>query len=501
MSTEIGTFDLVVVGAGGAGLATTIAAAETGARVLLVDKSDRLGGMLHIANGEMSGAGTRLQHDRGIQDDPERHFAEVRRIGHDQADLDLAWRSVQAQGATIDWLQDLGMDFDPHCPGLIHGHEVYAIPRTYWGVRFGLSVLDALAARIEQLANRGLVTVVLGARVDHLLRASDGAVDGVGWQGGAGAGSAHAQAVVLATGGYDANKRLRDSFLPSGCSSALIGCLDHATGDGLQLAQQLGGAATRHGRFIPIMGLIPDPDRPGFAVDYRIASVQLPPEYRTPHEIWINARGERFVAEDVTSPEHRERALLAQSDLTMHIVWDRVAAEQAEPLLTNTSGTWTAEAMAAEHDRGRWIRRADTLEDLAALIGVDAGALVTTVARYNEFVVQGRDPDFGRTALPQPLREPPFHALTSVAASILSRDGLVVDSRSLTVLDEDGVPIRGLHAVGEILGNDAFAGDNYVGGMSITPALTLGRLLGAQLASTGPGADGHGTRLARSAEV
>ncbi|MGH3266258.1 MAG: FAD-binding protein [Trebonia sp.] len=84
------------------------------------------------------------------------------------------------------------------------------------------------------------------------------------------------------------------------------------------------------------------------------------------------------------------------------------------------------------------------------------------------------------------LREPPFYGLSSVAASILSRDGLVTDSETLTVLTPAGDPIRGLHAVGEILGNDTFAGDNYVGGMSITPALTLGRLLGGQLAPAGP---------------
>lgn len=479
MSTDLDSYDAIVVGAGGAGLSTAIATARGGGRVLIVEKTDRLGGMLHIANGEMSGAGTHRQRARGIDDDPGRHWADVRRIAHERCDTELAGRSVREQGTTIDWLDELGFEFDPACPGLIHGHEVYAVPRTYWGVHLGSSVLEVLAREISQLRALGQVDVRFGTRVQRLLRAGTGGVGGVVCE----AATARAPATVLATGGYDADKALRDTFLPPHCRDALIGCLDHATGDGLRLAVRHGARVTRGGYFIPIMGLIPDPDRPGFAVDYRTASVQLPPEYRTPHEIWVNAAGSRFVAEDDPSPEHRERALLEQPGMTMHVVWDQDALECAEPLLTNGSGDWTRERMAAEAAAGRWIRRAATLTELAAALGVDGPALEATVRRYNGFAESGVDADHGRRTMPRPLRRPPFYALTSVAASLLSRDGLAVDGCSLAVLDEAGDPIPGLYAVGEVLGNNAFAGDTYVGGMSITPALTLGRLLGAQLAA------------------
>ena len=90
--------------------------------------------------------------------------------------------------------------------------------------------------------------------------------------------------------------------------------------------------------------------------------------------------------------------------------------------------------------------------------------------------------EHGRTVLPMPISEAPYYGLTSVAASLLSRDGLRVDD-DLAVLDRKGVPIAGLYAVGEVLGNNVFAGDNYVGGMSVTPAMTLGRELGRALAA------------------
>ena len=486
---NIGHFDAVVVGAGPGGLCTAIEAAAGGAKVLLVDKQREIGGMLHIANGEFSGGGTRRQAAHGIGDTPEDHFTEVMRLSHGRADERLAWQSVRAQGETVDWLEGHGFEFDPATPGLVHGHEVYSVPRTYWGVEHGRSVIAVLRRLLGERVAEGSVTVRFGVRIEGAV-VEDGRVAGVTGTGpDGGAVTARGDAVVLATGGYDADLGLRNRFLPPGCEAALIACLDHATGDGLVLAEGLGADISGDGYFIPVMGLIPDPGRPGFAVDYREAFVEVAPAYRTPHEIWVNRDGARFVAEDTTSPEHRERALLRQPGIEMHIIWDRAIAAAAEPLIRNGAGDWTRERMRDEHARGRWIAAADSLEELAGKLGVDPAGLAETVRRYNEAVAEGHDPDHGRTALPMPISEAPYYGLTSVAASLLSRDGLRVDG-DLAVLDREGVPIAGLYAVGEVLGNNVFAGDNYVGGMSVTPAMTLGRELGRALAARREGAHG-----------
>ena len=233
------------------------------------------------------------------------------------------------------------------------------------------------------------------------------------------------------------------------------------------------------------MGLIPDPRRPGHAVDYREAFVELAPAYRTPYEIWVNKRGERFVPEDTASPERRERTLLEQPDVTMHVVFDQAAVDAAPvPLIRNPGGDWDTDRFARACRESPWVTRADTLPELARELGIDPAALESTVRDYNLAVEAGTDPRFGRTVLPAPIGTGPFYAVTSVAASILSRDGLRVNT-DLSVLTETGEPIAGLYAVGEVLGNNVFAGDNYVGGMSITPAMTLGRRLGARLAGAG----------------
>ncbi|WP_166392172.1 FAD-dependent oxidoreductase [Nocardioides ochotonae] len=474
---------VVVVGTGGAGLTTAITAAEHGAQVHLVEKQAGIGGMLHIANGEFSGAGSRRQREHGIEDSPQRHLEEVERISHGRIDRDLAGLSVRHQGETVDWLDDLGFEFHPDCPGLIHGHEVYDVPRTYWGVEHGRSVITVLQRLLEEQIAAGRIRLHLATTMTGLLREGDRVV-GVEVEHDGRAESLAGDAVVLATGGYDANIELRNRFLPQGCRDVLVGCLDHATGDGLLAAEALGAAVSADGIFLPVMGLIPDPARPQHAVDYREAFVEMAPAYRAPHEIWVNRDGHRFVAEDTTSPEHRERALIRQPGNTMHVVFDAgVVAHAPVSLIRNPADEWTPERFAEACRTSPWVTRADSLAELAALLEIDADALAASVASYNEAVDTGSDA-LGRTTLPRRLEQAPYYAITTVASSILSRDGLAVDT-SLRVLDTAGQVIEGLHAVGEVLGNNKFAGDNYVGGMSITPAMTLGRLLGRQLAGAG----------------
>ncbi len=471
--------EVAVVGAGAAGLSVAVHAAAQGARVRLIEKQDTLGGMLHIASGEFSGAGSRRQAARGIEDSPQRHFEEVRRLSHDRVDADLAWLSVRHQGETVDWLDDHGFAFHEDCPGLIHGHEVYEVPRTYWGQDHGRSVLEVLERELTAHVRAGRAQVHTATTV-RSLAIEDGRVVGVEVSSGEGDHTIRADAVVLATGGYDANVELRNRFLPEHCCAVLVGCLDHATGDGLLMAEDAGAAVSSDGVFLPVMGMIPDPARPGHAVDYREAYIEMAPAYREPLEIWVNLDGRRFVPEDTRSPELRERALMAQPSSTMHIIFDAGALAAAPTgLIRNPAGPWEPERFAEVCRTSPWVTRADSLEALARALGIDPGALVATVGDYHTAIETGHDP-IGRANLPRRLDQPPFYAITTVAASILSRDGLAVDT-DLRVLDRMGSPIAGLYAVGEVLGNNKFAGDNYVGGMSITPALTLGRLLGERV--------------------
>jgi fumarate reductase flavoprotein subunit len=479
--------DVVVVGAGTAGIPTAIEAADAGVRVVLIEKQARIGGMLHVSTGQFSGAGTRLQRERGIQDSAERHLADVERLSHGLAHRDLVRESVLRQGATVDWLQCLGFDFLLDSPRLVYGHELYSMPRTFQGNEDGRSILRVFERELHKRVAGGRIELRLATRLQSLTRDEHGDVSGVRVVGPGGAERIAARAVVLATGGYAANRDLVRRFLPSAFREALTGCLEHATGDGLLVAEDAGAATTSSDTFLPTMSLIPDPERPGFTLGYRAARLALVPAYRQPHEVWVNTRGERWVAEDTPSPQLREQALLRQPALKMAVIWDARALEVAEPLLQPVEQGWTRERIRLEAERGQFIWSAASLTELAYRMGVSTDGLQRTVVRYNAAADAQHDSDFGRQFLPGRIEQPPFYGVWSQAAMLMSREGLRVDTR-LRVLDANGAPIRGLYAVGEILGASQFMGDSFVGGMSVGPCMTLGRLVGQQLAQVTEGA-------------
>ena len=346
-------------------------------------------------------------------------------------------------------------------------------------------MLRVLEQQLAALIESGQVQVHLGTSVTQLVRDGDRVIGVETVDATGDVATIDADAVVLATGGYDANVELRNRFMPEHCHSVLVGCLDHATGDGLLMAEQIGAAVSADGIFLPVMGLIPDPHRAGHAVDYRDAFVEMAPAYRTPHEIWVNTAGRRFVAEDTTSPELRERALIDQPDNTMHVIFDAgVIADAPVSLIRNPAGRLDDRAVPRrvrderlDHSRRNRRRARRRARRRPPHPHRERRRRTTTPSTPVA-------DDLGRTTFPGRLDRGPFYAITTVAASILSRDGLAADTE-LRVLDASGAPIPGLYAVGEVLGNNKFAGDNYVGGMSITPALTLGRILGERLAGSG----------------
>ena len=170
--------DVVIVGAGTAGIPAAIEAADAGARVILIEKQPRVGGMLHVSTGQFSGAGTRLQRERGIQDSAERHMADVERLSHGLANRDLVRESVLRQGGTVDWLQALGFDFLPDSPRLVYGHELYGVPRTFQGTEDGRSILRIFERELRRRVATGRVELRLSTLLRSLIRDESGDVSG-----------------------------------------------------------------------------------------------------------------------------------------------------------------------------------------------------------------------------------------------------------------------------------------------------------------------------------
>ena len=465
--------DLLIVGAGTAGLPAAIEASNAGAHVVLVEQTDRIGGTLHVSAAQMSGAGTRLQAARGIADSPQAHYEDVMRISRGTANAGLVRKAVGLGGPTLDWLMDNGFEMAPECPAILHFHEAYRTPRTCWGVAGGRSVLKVLRALFDDARKQGRITLLLDSEAVELLTNGRG-VGGVKVRSGADGKTVDvlASATVIASGGYGGNRRRFADWndrLP-----LYTAALPAATGSGIALGLQAGGRLVSGQHHLPTFaGIVRTPGQPWIDWD---SLPQLTPQVRPPWEIYVGRDGNRFVREDIDSVDARERALACLPDLTFFAVFDERVWRDAPPLLPG----WPPEALAAAWHGHDSFHTAETLKGLAEAAGIDAGGLATTVDTYNRAVAGTRRDPFGRLHLPVPIARPPFRAIMMHGMVLKTAAGLAVDE-ALRVLDIDDRPIPGLYAVGEAIGGGTLSGNAFVGGMSVTPALGFGRWLGHTL--------------------
>ncbi len=179
--------------------------------------------------------------------------------------------------------------------------------------------------------------------------------------------------------------------------------------------------------------------------------------------------------EDEPDIEIRERILLEQPDMTFWAIYDARIAREAPSFFTIP-----AEVAAARFNTVPGWKSADSLTDLAGLIGVEPASLVATVVTYNAGISDGTPDATGREHRPVPIGEGPFYAIRHVGWSITSFAGLRIDD-AMQVMRADGTAIPNLYAAGEVIGFGTTSGNAFVGGMSVTPAMTFGRMLGTRL--------------------
>ncbi len=466
------TWDYVIVGAGTAGLPAAIHASRRGARVLLLDAAKDIGGTLHLAMGQISAAGSRLQDELGIVDSPDVHFEDVMRITRGLADPDIVRLTVDQAPDTINWLLDNGLVPLPGHPvtGAAPGQPGYSVRRYLWGANEGRDILRVLREQFTLEAGEGRITTLLSTRATGLLLNDAGVVEGVRANGADGDLAFRGRHVLLTSGGYAMNKEMFEQLV--GFPSYMAVSYPHSQGDGLELAVSAGGWLRGQNLHRAGTGNILTseeyPARPH-------GRFNTAPQERPPWEIWVNVRGERFVREDEPSVYERAEKLLDQPRLRYSIVFDQAILEQAPPGFLD----WSREEFLAEFNSHPMFHRGDSLPELAKRAGVEADQLLKTVAAYNAAVQAGRD-GFGREHLPLAIRKPPFYAITHLGSSATSSTGVVVDS-SLRVMRGDGEPVPNLYAAGEVLGSGVTLGKAFTPGMLLTPALSLGRWLGMRL--------------------
>lgn len=457
-------YDVAIAGAGPAGITAALFAAARGARVVLVEAADKVGGTLPLSSGSFSAAGHPRQLAKGIQDDPDAHVADSLRLSHGTGQVPLIRLWQENAADTLQWLFENGLQVGEQDPSFNPVHALYKTPRTYTPPNGGQGYLDVIAPLLQAQIDAGTVTLMLNTRINGLIRDADGRVAGLT----AGETQIAAKAVLLATGGYASSDELWRELhgLPRQVYASA-----YSQGDGLKAARAAGARIDYAENFLPTFGAVQDIDQP----DKFWLGTKAMPIMRPSWEVFVNSRGVRFMAEDDQNLDTIERALKAQGDLQFWAIYDARIAREAPSFWL-----WPPEKVARAFATHPDFVQADTLEALAENMGVEASTLARSLADFNAGQAVGSDL-YGRRHMPLPVAEAPFYAVRHYGTSVVTWGGVVTDE-ALRVVDSDGRPIPGLYAAGEIMGKGTF-GHTFLAGSSVSSAMTYGRLLGERMLS------------------
>ena len=444
--------DVLVIGGGGAGLSAALEAADNGAEsVTVLEKLGRVGGTTFISQGMIAGYQTEYQKANGVEDITfDQMYANLMKNCSYRLDQDLTKITVESSKDTINWLEErVKLPFG----SVVVGYGPYQMMHVVEG--FGPAMYDPYVAALDEAG----VEILTETKGETLITDDNGAVIGATASTADGEIKIGAKSVVIATGGYSMNPELTARLDPEYEGTFGIGH-PAATGDGLIMANNI-GATLSHTN--DIMFVLKDyeimKDHNGNSGTATVSKYM-----GMPNVVMVGADGKRFMNE--------------KSGGYMSQELNRPVFQQIHK--DGTGYVWAlcdvATTTAAEVKRGSDMEfmTAETIEDLAAQMGVDAANLKASIDTYNEACDKGFDMEFGRTALAK--LEAPYTAVKVVPCEIITYGGLVRNEKA-EVLKADGTAIANLYAAGEVTSNSAYMG------FTISNAVTWGRIAGASAAA------------------
>ena len=448
-------YDVLIIGAGMAGLRAAIAAAEEGAEVLILEKMNAPGGNTLISDGALAVPGTDIQQAQGVEDSPALLAADMLQAG---VTNDEALVRIVSEGArtAFEWARSLGIEFQDRAD-YFGGHSR---PRSHTPREgtTGRPYIRLMKQRAKQLG----VKLLTKTRVAHLLL--DGSrVEGVHTlitnAHGETAKEFRARAVVLASGGYGADAEYLGTAVDPRLAELDTTNSPSATSEVLQAAAAAGA------KLIDIehvqLGAWASPDEKGFGVGPSFGDY-----IAFPYGIIVDDSGKRFVN------ELGDRRVVADA-LIAH---GRAAFTIADGVATARMGQNLQKAL-----KKKVIQRFETIEALADAYGIDADILRETIQTYNAALVGDIQDPFSKP-FPQdakPLATPPFHAMRLSPKIHHTMGGVAIDT-STRVLRHEGT-FENLFAAGEICGG--VHGQSRLGSCALTECLVMGERAGRRAAS------------------
>ena len=483
--------DVVVVGAGGAGMTAAITAAGEGKSVVILESQSMVGGNSVRATGGMNAGKTVYQDENefgesagvektlktaaekyadnetitalaktvseqwaAYQANPTGYFDSVELMELDTMiggkginDPELVETLCANSADAIDWLDEHGITL--HNVSSFGGASVKRIHRPVNAEGKTVSVGSYMIPLLEENCEKAGVKMMLDTTATEILTDANGAAVGVKATGASGETvTVNAKAVVLASGGFGANLDMVVKYKPE-LKGFMTTNAPGIQGQGIEMAQAIGAATV-------------DMDQIQIHPTVEANTAALITEgLRGDGAILINEEGQRFI-DEVGTRDVVSAAEIAQTGSYSWLVVDQAMADASSVIQGYIKKGYTVTGA--------------TYEELGKAMGVDAAAFAETMEKWNGYVEAKNDPDFGRTSFANPLNTAPYYAVKVTAGVHHTMGGLKINANT-EVLNEKGEVIPGLFAAGEVTGG--VHGANRLGGNAVADFTVFGRIAGA----------------------
>ncbi len=487
--------DVVVIGAGGAGMTAAMTAADAGQKVVILESQAMVGGNSARATGGMNAAKTVYQDENefdqaagvektlataaekyadnetitalaktvseqwaAYQANPIGYFDSVELMELDTMvggkginDPELVKTLCEGTADAIDWLDENGITL--HNVSSFGGASVKRIHRPVNEEGKVVSVGAYMIPLLQENCEKRGIDIVLNTTVDTILTDANGAAVGVsGTDKDGNTVVVNAKSVILATGGFGANLDMVTQYKPE-LAGFMTTNAAGAQGQGIEMATAIGAGTV-------------DMDQIQIHPTVEANTAALITEgLRGDGAILVNANGERFI-DEVGTRDVVSAAEIAQPGSYSWLIVDQAMAD--------------ASSVIQGYIKKGYTKTGATYEELAKELDVDPAAFANTMETWNGYVEAKNDPDFGRTSFANPLNNGPYYAIKVTAGVHHTMGGVTINSAT-EVLKEDGTVIPGLFAAGEVTGG--VHGANRLGGTAVADFVVFGRIAGESAAN------------------
>ena len=487
--------DVVVIGAGGAGMTAAMTAADAGQKVVILESQAMVGGNSARATGGMNAAKTVYQDENefdqaagvektlataaekyadnetitalaktvseqwaAYQANPTGYFDSVELMELDTMvggkginDPELVKTLCEGTADAIDWLDENGITL--HNVSSFGGASVKRIHRPVNEEGKVVSVGAYMIPLLQENCEKRGIDIVLNTTVDTILTDANGAAVGVsGTDKDGNTVVVNAKSVILATGGFGANLDMVTQYKPE-LAGFMTTNAAGAQGQGIEMATAIGAGTV-------------DMDQIQIHPTVEANTAALITEgLRGDGAILVNANGERFV-DEVGTRDVVSAAEIAQPGSYSWLIVDQAMVD--------------ASSVIQGYIKKGYTKTGATYEELAKELDVDPATFANTMETWNSYVEAKNDPDFGRTSFANPLNNGPYYAIKVTAGVHHTMGGVTINSAT-EVLKEDGTVIPGLFAAGEVTGG--VHGANRLGGTAVADFVVFGRIAGESAAN------------------